>query len=361
MTVRVLCDAIHADLWESIRILVEDRWGWELYAPHGMEWYEAGIFNFERARLGDAVARQFLEPWHVDAQVRDTELVETGPLRTLSYSLRPGTTHPSPQKRVTLEQARDLKPDVIISTLVENDLGWYGFAQEVGATFGIQVGNQGAAAAWSVAEFAMLSVTTPDLKPWRPHVYYHQEFSLADFYPDGGLGGLQSKEVATCVQCYAGGPDYGLFLQLAARTEPEATWRHYGHCGVEDEHFGGNSPTTKGVAERMHKARVAWHWKRWSDGYGHVIHNWAAIGRPMLVTSTYYQDKLAAPLFVEGRTSFNLEDKTVDELEAIVRRLLQDDDLYTRMSHDAAARFAEVVDFAAEADQLRAMIEGAMK
>lgn len=354
MTVKVLCDAIHADLWESIRILVEDRLGWELYAPTGLEWYEAGIWNFERAHIGDAVARQFLEPWHVDVPLVD-------PMRGGGQVgwLRPGTTHPAIQKRVTMEQARDLRPDIIMSTLVENDVGWLGFAKESGAHFGIQVGNQGAQALWPHAEFALLSVTTPGFTPYRPHVYYHQEFSLKDFYPDAGAGGLQGQEVACCVQCYAGGPDYPLFLDLAGRV-PEATWRHYGHCGVEDEYFGGNSPTTKGVAERMHRARIAWHWKRWSDGYGHVIHNWAAIGRPMLVTSTYYQDKLAAPLFVEGVTSYNLEAMQPGDIEAVVRRLLADDEEYIRMSIAAAERFREVVDFAAEAEAIRVMLEGVL-
>lgn len=344
--IRVLTDAIHADLWESLRILFEDRMGWELYAPHGLEWYEAGIWNFERANLGDAVARQFLQPWHDDI-----------PYPSGQAWSRLDLTHPGQtQKRVTMEQARDLRPDIILSTLVENDMGWHGFAQEVGAHFGIQVGNQGATAAWGAAEFALLSVTTPGFTPWRPHVYYHQEFSLKDFAPDGG--NIDSRTMATMVQCAVRSEGYPLMLELAEGAGLTPLW--YGHCGDDDGHWGGNAPTTPAVAQNMHDARLAYHWKRWSDGYGHVIHNWASIGRPLLTTATYYADKLAAPLFVEGVTSFDLERHTTDEMRAIVQRLAHDDSYYQSICEATAARFREVVDFDSEAEAIGSMLADVM-
>lgn len=345
MTIRVLTDAIHADLWESLRILVEDRFGWELYAPHGLGWYESGIWNFERARLGDAVARQFLDPWHADVPGSQAWL-------------RPDTTHPGRIiKRLTIEQARDLKPDLVISTLAENDLGWKGFADEVGAHFGVQVGNQGQGCVWGAAEFALISTTTPGFTPWMPHVYYHQEFSLEDFAADGGARALPDR-VGTWVQCATTSGGYDRFRTLAARTGLD--WRWYGHCGEADEYHGGNMPSTPEVAARMHEARIAWHWKEWSDGYGHVIHNLAAIGRPLLVTAGYYADKLAGPLLVEGVTSWDVRRHTDDELVRIISRLVSDDDHWRRVCLDTAQRFREVVSFDEEADEIRAMLEGVL-
>lgn len=46
---RVLADYHHHDLFESLAILFEDRLGWELYRPIGMEWFDEGYWNFERA------------------------------------------------------------------------------------------------------------------------------------------------------------------------------------------------------------------------------------------------------------------------------------------------------------------------
>lgn len=347
MTVRVLCDAIHADLWESLRILFEGRFGWELYAPHGMEWHTAGIWNFERANLGDAVARQFLQPHHDDLPFPSGE----------AWS-RLDTTHPGQaQKRVTLDQARELRPDLIISTLAENDLGWRAFAGEVGAHFGVQIGNQGQGSAWGAAEFALISSTTPGFTPWMPHVYYHQEFDTASLF-DAETDRALPDRVGTWVQCPTTSAGYDRFRALAARTGLD--WRWYGHCGDADEYHGGNMPSTPEVAARMHEARIAWHWKEWSDGYGHVIHNLAAIGRPLLVTAGYYADKLAGPLLVEGVTSWDIRRHTDDELVRIISRLVSDDDHWRRVCEDMAARFREVVSFDAEADAIRAMLDGVL-
>lgn len=354
MTIRVLTDAIHADLYESLRILFEDRYGWELYRPIGMDWYDTGLWRFERERLGDQVAKQFLAPWHDDLPVPPQGAVWTasnGHYRRASHT-HPGTGY----KLVTMDQARELKPDIIISSLAANDPGLKTFAQEVGAHFGVHVGNQGQECMWGAAEFAMLSSTTPDIKPWMPHVYYRQEFSLDLFYADGGAE-ADRDWVMSRVQCQSSAPGYDVF-RAVAEALPEVRFTWHGHCDPRDDLWGGDSPTTALVAAEMHRAGFAWHAKTWSDGYGHVIHNWAAIGRPMLVTADYYADKLAGPLFVDGVTSFNLQRATGHEAAEFIRRLLGDEELWRSYCLNAAQRFREVVNFDEEADQLRAMFDG---
>lgn len=343
---RVLCDAIHASLYDSLRLLFEGRLGMELYRPIGMDWSTSGIWRFDHEQpWAEAVAHQFLDPWDSDV-----------PYPMDGFSSRADTTYPGNSYRlVTLEQARSQRWDIVLSTLAPNDPGLHSLAQQTGATFGIQVGNQDAPVAWALAEFALLSVTTPGFTPWVPHVYYRQEFSLEQFAPDYGSGGLESREVQTRVQCAAQDQSYGLFKEMARRT-PDLEWRWYGHCGEPDEHHGGDAPTTEQVAEQMHAARIAWHWKRWSDGYGHVIHNWAAIGRPMFVNMDYYADKLAGPLFVEGRTAWNLDRMNPGELEAAIRRLADDDDFYQETCERVSDRFNEVVDFDAEAEAIRELL-----
>ena len=344
----VLIDFAHSDLWESL-VLLLDRFGWTLYRPIGMEWYAEGIWGFERNTLGDAVARQFLEPWASD-------------LPADGYSSRAATDHPGRHYRmVTLEQARDLRPDIVIATLAENETGLHGFAREVGAKYGIQIGNQGAENQWGLVDFALSSVTLPQVKPWMPHVFYHQEFSLSDFryeYPP------LTDTVATRVQCFSGTPDYARFTRLAGMSGLPFRW--FGHCGEHDDFWGGNAPTTTDVADSMRASRTAYHVKRWSDGYGHVIHNWFAVGRPVVGSSSYYTGesdgipKLAAPLFVEGKTSFDLDRMDDTEAVALFQRLASDDDFHQRISEDAARRFREVVDFDAEAAAIRTMFDGVL-
>lgn len=342
--IRVLVDAIHADLLHSLRMLFEDRYGWELYTPGGMDWYEEGIWRFERERLGDVVARQFLQPWDAD--------VDRG-----TYSERQDQTHPGRIiRRLTLAQARDLRPDIVIATLAENEFSLAQLARETGATYGIQIGNQGAMNNFALAAFVMSSVTLPR-DPWMPHVYYHQEFSLDDFryeYPP-----VERDLVATRVQCITDTPEHVRFRQLAALV-PEARFRHYGHCGEQDDLWGGNAHTSAEVAEQMRAARIGWHAKRWSDGYGHVVHNWFAVGRPVLGTAGYYADKLAGPLFVEGETSFDIDGYTDHDLAELIRWLLTDDDAHRRLSENARRRFEDVVSFDDEARAIREMLDRVM-
>ncbi len=110
----------------------------------------------------------------------------------------------------------------------------------------------------------------------------------------------------------------------------------------------------------MRAARIGLHFKRWSDGYGHVIHNLFAVGKPVVATASYYKGKLAEPLFVDGVTSFDVQTRTNQEVTDIVRRLAFDDDFHRQISENSAARFKEIVDFDAEAQEIRAMLENVL-
>jgi hypothetical protein len=349
MTIRVLTEFAHEDLYESMAILFEDRFGWELYRPIGMEWYERHIWNFERERLGDQVARQFLAEWDTDVQHS-------------SGSVRWSTQHPRRSyTMLTYQQALDLKPDIVIATIAANELGLASFAGDIGAHYGIQVGNQGAPNVWSIAEFGLLSVTTPGFTPWKPHVTYHQEFSLDTYHP-----GFPSRdEVATRVQCFTETAEYARFRRVAELV-PEVRFRHYGHCGAHDEYYGGDAPTVAQIADEMRAAKVGWHDKRWSDGYGHVVHAWFATGRPVIGSASYYSGayddvpKLAEPLFVEGVTSFDIDKRSDAELASLVRRLVTDEDYWMEISVNAFQRFGQVVDFDSEAQEIRTMLDNVL-
>lgn len=352
MTVRVLADFHHADLWESLEMLFTDRFGWELYRLYDMDWFTSGIWQFEKGFYGDRVARQYLQPWGDDDLVGD-------------HYERDDDVHPGRVfKMLTMEQARSMPIDIVLATLSENQQGLKLFAMERGAAFGIQIGNQGSDNLWGAADFAMCSTTLPFV-PWKPHVFYHQEFDLGLFrfeYPP-----TANDYVGTWVQCLKiDGREYDRFQRLA-RDLPELRLRYHGHCGEPDDpYWGGNVSTTQEVAAQMRSARVGLHLKTWSDGYGHVVHNLFAVGKPVVGTASYYHGssdglpKLASPLFVEGETSFDVQTKSHEEVVALIRRLATDDELHQRMSENAARRFREVVSFDADAEAIRVMIEGVL-
>ena len=353
---RVLADYHHSDLFESLGLLC-DRFGWELYRPAGMEWFDEGYWNFERNMHGDAVARQYLSIWDTDTDAGD-------------HWERADATHPGRTLRgVTLEQARSQKWDVVLCTLSHNERGFVGFARSVGAHYGIQAGNVGQVqnvavegAGWDATEFALLSTTTSGFDVPVPHVIYRQEFSLADFryeYPPA-----EANSVSSFVQCFAEnrGMERGNFydeFEDLARRHPEFTWKVYGAYGTqpEDEWACGNLGSTPAVADAMRRTRIAWHAKFWSDGYGHVIHNLHAVGRPVLSYHNYYADKLAAPLMEHGVTGFDLSRMDEPQIIETLRRLRDDGAYHEQISSAAAARFREAVDFEQDAHRVRSLFE----
>jgi hypothetical protein len=357
MTIRVLTDLHHHALAESLLMLFEDRFGWELWFPQGMDWFVADIWQFEKKFHGDAVAKQFLMGWW------------DGSRHLGEVKLRDDPRHPwRTQKGISLNAAKRMKWDLVLSSLPHNDPGFSKFARKTGARFGVQVGNNLQDSLWDEAEYILSSSTLPGLglesiakrSTYKgvPTVVYHQEFDTEKvFYHD--YPPANRREVASWVNGFPESPDYPLFTALARQYADEFDFKVYGAYGwgADDEFKSGDVSIVTDVADRMRQARTGLHIKRLSDGFGHTIHNWFAIGRPVMGFQDYYADKIAGLLFEEGVTSFAIENRTFDETAAILRRLRDDDDYHQRISENAAARFRAIVDFGAEADAIKAMLE----
>ena len=344
---RVLADYHHHDLWESLELLCV-RLGWDLYRPIGLEWFEQGYWNHERKWHGDAIARQYLEPWGTD-------------IPGASGAWRQDAGHHRLQGLLTLTQARDLRPDIVISSLAHNHEGFARFASEAGATFGLQLGNVRFGAIdmaedrWELAAFGLVSSILP-APVAVPHVVYHQEFSLTDFRYEP-VEPHEPLRVASFVQCFAENErTYALFAE-AADANPGYDWRVYGSYGSipPDRFAAGNIDRCYLIGDEMRQQDIAWHGKQWSDGFGHVIHNWFAVGRPVIGYESYYRDQLAGPLWLEGVTSFDITDRTAHEVGNLLAELAREPGRLVEMGAAAAARFREVVDYDEEERAIRAM------
>src|SRR5687768_6622325 len=117
----VLIDYHHSDLAESLHRLFEDRLGFRVYIPYGLEWRTEGYWMFGRQYpdAGMGVARQFL----LDDRAVD-DLQPDRPLR-----------------RITLEQARTKEWALVMASVPDNEHGFARFANEQGARYGVEVGN----------------------------------------------------------------------------------------------------------------------------------------------------------------------------------------------------------------------------
>lgn len=353
MTV-LLADYHHHDLWESLELMCA-RLGWTLVRPIGMDWFDAGYWNFERAWHGDAVAKQYLTPWGSD---------EADPVSGIHR--RYDHSHHRWQNLITLKAARAIKPDVVMASVAHNHEGLHRFAREVGAKFGIHLGNVRFSPIdmqedrWDLADFGIVTSILPETPP-KPHVIVHQEFSLDDFRhepppPDGVF------RISSFVNCFPENPQAYAGFRATAAYRPEYDWKVYGAYGSvpEDEYAAGNLQPCSAVGDAMRASDVAWHTKQWSDGFGHVIHDWFAVGRPVIGHEWYYRSQLAGPLWQEGVTSFDITDKSVPDVVAILDRLYQDPELRLRMGENAARRFREVVNFDEEEQAIRRMFEAVL-
>lgn len=357
MTVRILADFHHHALAESLLLLFADRFGAEVWFPHGMGWYDSGTWQFERAWHGDRVARQYLEGiWAGCETDGDGRVVRPDPRH-------PGRLHWG----ITYDAAIGQGWDIVLSSLPHNDPGYHRFAQATGARFGVQVGNALQDSRWDLASFVLASSTMPgaiERSTWArpivwnglPTVIYHQEFSLDTFRPEWPPA--HPERVGSFVNCFPEGPSYPEFQRFARAHGDGLDFRVFGAygTGAPDEFQAGDIGPVPEVAETMRSCGVIWHSKHWSDGFGHTVHNAFAIGRPVVGIPRYYADKLAGPLFVEGVTSFDIEGRSFDELAALLHRLRDDTEYHRQVSEAAAERFREIVDFDAEADAIGRML-----
>lgn len=342
---KILADFHHHDLWESLELMCA-RLGWSLYRPMGMDWFSEGYWNFERSFHGDRVAKQYLEPWGSDEPGRRWDV-----------------SHEHWQNTITLEEARALKPDIVLASVAHNHEGLHRFAQEVGAKFGLHLGNVRFGETdmredrWDLADFGIITSIMPAPVPLDvPHVVVHQEFSLKDFRHEPPSVN-EPMRISSFVNCFPENREaYAGFLAVA-NVRRQYDWRVYGAYGsvAEDGYACGNIGRCADVGVAMREADVAWHTKQWSDGFGHVIHNWFAVGRPVIGHEWYYRSQLAGPLWQEGVTSFDITDQPVEYVTALLDRLYNDPGLRLRMSEAAATRFREVVNFDEEEQALRAM------
>jgi hypothetical protein len=315
---RVLIDYHHADLAESLHLLLTDRYGWDCYIPVGMEWWDAEVWQFGRNTWGDdRLARQFLTRESVE---RDN-------------------AHPERLHNViTYPEAVNLDWDYVIASVPDNYLGYHRFAREYDAKFVIQAGNTNQYIAW---ELGPLVLNSSEMPMHGRGVTYHQEFNLEHFR----YSPAESQIVGSFVNCMDRMPCWP-FLDEAMKLMPERTFRIHGIDGPD-----GNVKPTKDVGTLMRSYGWAWHDKVTGDGFGHVIHNWAAVGRPLIGHASHYDGKMGGPLWEDGVTCIDLDRHSIGELPGLMDSLDN-----AEMGRAIRERFDGLVDYDAEAERIHALL-----
>jgi len=331
---RILVDRHQADLFYALQLLFETQLGGTVFTPVGHEWFDEGYWQFGHEHLGRALADQFLG--------LDAKYAECGCATNKHYQTR-DPAHPERLIRcVTLEQFRAMSDWThIVATVQDNQEGFHRLAGEVGAKYVYQVGNTRQEVNWSLDPLALVSSEIPIV---GRGVLMHQPFDHDTVFryrdPDEAQGVISS--FVNLMPRLAEWPiAAGLLAQLPFPS------RIYGIDGPD-----GNLHPVDAIAEAMAQSAFALHLKPTGDGFGHVIHNWAAVGRPLVGRASYYRGQMAERFWQDGVTSIDID--APDAAERIIA-VWNDKPRYRAMCEAIRAEFDQI-DWAAEASAIRGLL-----
>jgi hypothetical protein len=326
---RVLADWHHPALWESLRLLFEDRFGWELFSPFGGEWLQHGW------RLAEGTPG-----WSAERYLAPSMAEDLGDHFETDCAEYPGTV----RKLVTWPQAQASRWDFVLCSVPCHQASFYTLSRQLGAQLIHQVGNARHAVDPRIPQTVLASARL-NLRGMRlPKVVpYHQEFSreLFSFRP-----AIDRRRV-------------GAFMLRLESTSGPYGWLADA-IGDDWTDYGGDSPDAPGylspmraVADAMAGCGWVWHDKRIGDGYGHVLHNAAALGRPLIGHASNFRGLTGEPYWQDLKTCIDLDRHDPAEAVNLHRAISADPAWHSEMCEAIAARFAELVDFDAEAQAIR--------
>jgi hypothetical protein len=200
------------------------------------------------------------------------------------------------------------------------------------------------------ADNMLVSDIVKNVPPETNIVTYHQEFDLENFYFSEPQ---PNRKIYSFINCFATASiyaeDWVKFLDFEGLMP-----------GWEIRSFGGSCRDgaisgTKALADKMREANFIHHVKNTGDGFGHILFNALAVGRPLITRISDYKDRLAEPLLEDGETCFDVDKYTVEELADLILNLPPTK--YEYMCQQARARFEKYVDFDREEADIKLWLD----
>lgn len=345
---RILADYHHDMLFHSLQILFQQRLGWQVYRPLGMEWYYEGYWRYSD---NIEIVRQFLglecavELTQVKKTLNETRQAANDKVFFNDYTI--GTSDGiyiirtnEPNIGVSLTRAKEIEFDIILSSVTQHFQSFEKFRWQYQpkAKHIHQMGNNGPVPAGCKNLLNSTSVTPP---PGVNHVRYHQEFSLDRFKP-GPCPNPHSVANLMHHQRWE-----KQFFELADQLP---SWR-FMSWGAGNHH----GVVTWDIADAIRDNGFIWHVKPSGDGYGYNIHNSYACGRPVIVRYDWIKNTTAEVLCIPSETCIDIGQhwipaRVADQLKHAVIN-------WGEMSEAAHQQFKKVVDFDAEFEQIKVFLE----
>lgn len=363
MSYNVLTDFHHASLLQSFILLFEKRLGGQVFRPIGMEWAEKGFWKVydhpatqqQYLELGGATPdgtaplnQLIKETIEEGLQGYDPDL-QTWVYVYKCYDIDSGFTN----RAVTYKGFLQLPIDIVIASLPQHLEPFRKLCDlhPNNPKLIYQIGN-----AWPVdadvtryTKNVMASAIIPNVPEGINFIQYHQEFDLEVFRPS--LPHLLALPIiSSFVNVFQSFPDYPLFEQVERQLP---SWQFYSYGGQCRD---GAAHGSQDLASKMRQSRFIWHTKLAGDGYGHVLHNSAAVGRPLIVKKEYYQGKMGEALMIDGKTCIAIDGLSVAEIVNKIEHY-NEPERYAVMCRNVYENFKKEVDFDREAKQLVHFLE----
>lgn len=340
----VLADFHHAGLLNSLILLFEGRFNGEVYRPIGTDWFKEGYW---KVYDHPATVEQFLG---INGATPDgTEPLNSvvgndGSEVYLCQDIDSGKTN----KAITLDGFFKRHFDIVIASIPDHILPFQKLSElhldNPKVIF--QIGNSWTTGA-GIAPNIMASAIINNVPSEINFISYHQEFDLNIFSP---VFDYPDKKISSFVNCFNVAPHFNNDWYLFKKVEElMSDWEFKVYGGQCRD---GACHGTIAVAEEMINSRFVWHTKWGGDGYGHIIHNVPAVGRPLIVKKMYYKDKLAEPLLIDGETCIVIDGMDAEEIMNKIN-YYSEEVRYREMCVKAWENFKKVVDFEKEAEEIK--------
>lgn len=339
----IFSDFHHQGLFYSMQILFEKRLGHDLFRPIGMEWFEEGYW-----KINDELdtAKQYLSLESVPSD-------GTQPLNALPYESKGyekneryyqlrDEHHYALNKAITYDAFKEMPIDIVIASIPQHVEPFKRLAIQKGAKFILQMGNVFSEIdLWKIPN--LMTNTIPQNIPSNCNwISYHQEFPLNIFLPTHKK---PQKLISSFINVYPKNKGYEDYATLKSMM-PDYNFRSYG--GQCDD---GCITGIDQLAAKMQESAYIFHSKYGGDGYGHILYNAMACGKPVITRISDYKDKLGEELLKDGETCFDLDRNSFEDIKVMIED--RPPFMYEYMSQKAYARFTELVDFGKEAQMIK--------
>jgi glycosyltransferase involved in cell wall biosynthesis len=334
-----LADWHHGGLYYSLVRLFEDRLGWKLYRPIGLEWAEQGYWQYSKNPF---VIHQYLD---IPNGFESKEGIYEMPWSEGEQKFT--------MRGITLEGFKKMDWRFVIASVVNHEEPFARLIREHApeAVMIRQMGN--IHDRFEPATKNILNSTNMPVPEGINTVRYHQEFSLEDYRPQEA----GTKTVKSFLHAFSTpeppqlAADYALWRAME-KALPEFTFKEHGVLCRD-----GNLPSAQ-IPGAMRSASFVCHLKFWGDGFGHSGHCAAACAKPLITKGKYFKGMMLGDLLEDEVTFLDIGDDVAKNAEKI--RYWSEPARYAEMSKNMRERFLKVVDFDREFVEIKAFLDRAL-